>query len=70
VNGTTYYYVVSAVNTCTQSGNSPELSATPAAPVAVYQVNSGGSAVSPFAADAYYTGGSTYGSGSTIDTSA
>jgi pectin methylesterase-like acyl-CoA thioesterase len=34
----------------------------------IYAVNSGGSAVSPFVADAYFSGGSTYGTGSSITT--
>lgn len=67
-NGTTYYYVVSAANSCTESANSPVLSATPMETVAVYQVNSGGAAVSPFAADAYYSGGSAYGTATAINT--
>jgi pectin methylesterase-like acyl-CoA thioesterase len=71
VNGTTYYYVVSAANSCAESGNSPELSATPAVAVAgaaIYQVNSGGSAVDSFAADAYYSGGTAFSSGTSINT--
>ncbi|MGO9085174.1 MAG: glycoside hydrolase family 44 protein [Terriglobales bacterium] len=36
-NGTTYYYVVTAVNTAGESGNSNQASATPTAPVACNQ---------------------------------
>jgi fibronectin type 3 domain-containing protein len=40
-NGTKYFYVVSAYNSAGQSGNSPEVSATPAATVVIPPVPSG-----------------------------
>lgn len=45
------------------------LSSTVSAATVQYAINAGGSAASPFAADAYFTGGGTYSSGSTISTS-
>ena len=66
VNGTTYYYVVSMVNSLGESPDSTPASATPAA---FYSVNSGGSAAPPFAADAYFSGGTAGSTSSSIDTS-
>src|SRR5579863_1302868 len=40
-NGTKYFYVVSAYNSAGQSGNSPEVSVTPAASVVIPPVPSG-----------------------------
>jgi hypothetical protein len=58
-NGTTYYFVVQAVNAGGTSGNSNQASATPASggtsgPV---KINCGGPAVSPFVADVDFSGG-------------
>jgi pectin methylesterase-like acyl-CoA thioesterase/PKD repeat protein len=68
-NGGTYYYVVSGVNTCSESANTLALGVVPQNNSAVYQINSGGPAVSPFAADAYFTGGSTFSTATSINTS-
>jgi subtilisin family serine protease len=69
-NGTTYYYVVTAVNTSGESANSSQVSATPSASTAAYQINAGGGASGSFSADSYFNGGSGYAVSSTIDTSA
>jgi sugar lactone lactonase YvrE len=66
-NGTTYYYVVTAVNTTGESPRSSEVSVTPQAQI-VYQLNSGGSATGTFAADNYVTGGAAYIVSQTIST--
>ena len=66
-NNTTYYYVVSAVNSLGESTNSIEAAATP---MVTYAVNSGGGASGSFTADANVSGGSTSSTGSGIDTSA
>jgi len=63
-NNTTYYYVVSAVNSLGESTNSTETAVTP---VVSYAVNSGGGAVGAFAADAYYSGGNAGSTGAAID---
>jgi autotransporter-associated beta strand protein len=69
LNGTTYYYVVTAANALGESANSSQKSATPAAAVVSYQVNSGGAAASPFVADVNYSGGGTYTNANAINTS-
>jgi fibronectin type 3 domain-containing protein len=69
-NGTTYYYVVTAVNSAGESGNSSQVIATPGAGTSV-KINAGGPAVSPFVADVDFSGGTTATNYTgTIDTSA
>jgi hypothetical protein len=65
VNGTTYYYVVTASNAAGESDSSAQASATPVAPssgTTILRINAGGTAFSTtsglFAADQYATGGS------------
>jgi len=70
VNGTTYYYVVVAVNSGGVSPNSNQASATPAAaPNPVLEVNAGGGAVGGFAADSGFSGGQTGSTTASIDLS-
>jgi fibronectin type 3 domain-containing protein len=66
VNGILYYYAVTTVNSLGESANSKSVSALP---TAFYQVNSGGSAASPFGADAFFSGSSAGSTSSAIDTS-
>jgi hypothetical protein len=67
-NGTTYYYVVTAVNATGESPNSTQVSATPSASAPIYQIDSGGGATGAFVADTYFSGGSTYSVSQTINT--
>ncbi|HEV3037346.1 MAG TPA: malectin domain-containing carbohydrate-binding protein [Candidatus Angelobacter sp.] len=66
-----YFYLVEAVNAGgTASAASNQASAqTPSAPPTVIQINSGGPAVSPFVADADFSGGGTINHANTINLS-
>ncbi len=69
----TYYYEVTATNSAGTSSYSNEANATPGAPVTgtvVYQVNAGGGAAAPFAADEFFAGGGEAATGNAINTSA
>ena len=61
-----YYYVVSAMNGTSESGNSTEVGVVPW--TVVRARNSGGAAQPPFAADANVVGGATAASSAVIDT--
>ena len=65
-NGTTYYYVVSAVNSLGESSDSTPASVVPQT---FYEVNSGGGKASPFMADAFFSGGTAGSTSATIDMS-
>ena len=70
INGVTYYYeITAALSGGGQSGASAQVSATPLYTIPLYAVNSGGNAQGSFSADAYYSGGGTYSTVATIDTS-
>jgi fibronectin type 3 domain-containing protein len=64
VNGTQYFYYVTALNGNLQSGHSSEVSATPAAPVLgslVTAISAGGPASGSFLADTDFSGGTVSG---------
>jgi len=69
-NGTTYYYVVTAVTSSGESAQSSEASATPSATVALYRIHAGPGTIGSFNPDNYFTGGSLYTVTQNIDTSA
>jgi chitodextrinase len=69
-NGTTYYYKVTAVNAAGESGQSNEASVTPQKATFSLRIDSGGGASGNFVSDADYTGGHTFSTQHTIDTSA
>ena len=54
VNLSTYFYVIAAINASGSSADSGEVSAMPKVEI---QINAGGSAVSPYMADSYASGG-------------
>ncbi len=66
---TAYFYLVEAANSGGTSSPSNQASATTQACVTSVQINAGGPAVSPFAADMDFTGGSTINHANTIDLS-
>jgi fibronectin type 3 domain-containing protein len=69
-NGTVYYYVVFALDSYGQSAPSNQVSVVPAASGAVLQINAGGGAVSPFAADQDYDNAGSITTINTVDTAA
>jgi hypothetical protein len=66
-NGTTYFYVVSAQNASGESANSSEVGATPGPQITTVAINAGGPAISPFAADTDFVGGTTINHANTIN---
>jgi fibronectin type 3 domain-containing protein len=72
--GTTYFYKIAAVNSSGSSAQSAEVNAAPTTGsippnTAVLQINAGGGAVSPFAADTDFSAGNEFSSTATINTS-
>jgi phosphatidylinositol-3-phosphatase len=71
INGTAYYYVVTAFNGGGQSPNSNQASATPmATPVPLLRVNAGGVGVGGFVSDTGFNGGQSASTTVSIDLSA
>ena len=66
---TTYQYFVRAVDAAGSSANSNSASAMTQPGDGTISINAGGSAAGSFVADTYFSGGSTYSTTNTIDTS-
>ena len=66
-NFTTYYYIVTAVNSLGEGANSTPISATPTA-LTQGAINCGGSAVGSFIADAYFDSGTAFSTATAVTT--
>jgi hypothetical protein len=68
-NGTTYYYTVTAVNSAGESAQSSEVSARPQKASTSVAIDAGGDAAGRYVADTDFSGGDTFVTDQSIDTS-